>query len=239
MVDSNLIKGNKSTSMLRQRLIKCFEASGELIQGAVANYEGQEERTMEVRIDLSRRLLSIIDELLAYDDWGQSPFLTQLLKPTREMRESLVAFLGEQEVIKQRHGWRMPDCAASGREVYVLLYQANGSDMQAWADQLTDLMRTIMSRPIYGQRSHVEKVIRLRGYPDTDAYAVVHIDELHIQDNPSLEKKDKWGQPLVRLKDILTGVEYIKAVIYQDATYELKDGCLVQVQVDDKKEVGE
>ena len=81
-----LLGSTKSTIALRSKLIRCFSVSEKLIASAVENFEAELERTLDSRLALSHQLLRVLDVLLAYENWDVSSFITQFLKPTRNIR---------------------------------------------------------------------------------------------------------------------------------------------------------
>lgn len=220
---------NKSTTALREKLIRCFTASEELIAAAVENFEAQPERTLESRLVLSRQLLSIIDQLLEYEDWGDSPFITQLLKPTRAKREELIRFIEENSDRLPSDTWKKPVCPEGSQEVYALLYQANGEDMQGWESQICDIHRTAVSRPLYTNEEDVRRCIRFRGDQSTDGYVLLFLPENYLQPGEA-ELKDKYGQDLLQLRKTDLHTSFVKAFFHQDQIYQLQGSVLVKMK---------
>ena len=234
MVASQLFGGKKSTVALRSKLLECFAASEELIMSAVENFESQPERTLKARLVLTHQLLKIVDELLSYEDWGMSPFINQLLKPTREMQAQLQSFLSENESGKQMVEDSLLECPTGYKEAYLLMYQLQGDDLAGWICQLQDLSTMAISRPLYSSREAVERCIRLRGYMPTDAYAVLYLPTDYLYDETD-EKKDKWGQPLMQFRKSQLPPEMVKQFKYQNQEYRLEDGLLRKMNSNSSK----
>lgn len=220
---------NKSTNALREKLIRCFAASEELIAAAVENFESQPERTLESRLVLSRQLLSIIDQLLEYEDWGDSPFINQLLKPTRAKREELIKFIEENGDKLPDDVWQKPVCPEGSQEVYALLYQAKGEDMQGWENQICDMHRNAVSRPLYATVEAVEKCIRLRGNQSTDGYVLLFLPENYLQSGES-DVKDKYDQGLLQLRKTDLQPSFVQAFFHQGQIYRLQGNKLVKMK---------
>lgn len=233
---SNRLLGTQSTVVLREKLIQCFKASEELIAAAVENYESQPERTLEARLVLSKQLLSVIDQLLSYENWDVSPFLTQLLKPTRKKRAELIAFLEQNSGKVSAKLWQKPFCPASSSEAYILLYQSSGADMRGWANQIIDLHRMAVSRPLYATQEEVERAIRLRGSPITDGYALLHLPAGYLQPSNG-SHKDKFGQDLLQFRKTNLQPSFIKAFCYQGDVYELEEGSLLKMKRAETEEI--
>lgn len=227
MIDETSEK--KSTNALREKLIRCFAASEELIAAAVENFESQPERTLESRLVLSRQLLSIIDQLLEYEDWGDSPFINQLLKPTRAKKEELTKFIEENSDKLPNDIWQKPVCPEGSKEVYALLYQANGNDIQGWESQICDLHRNAVSRPLYDSEEAVQRCIRLRGNHSTDGYVLLFLPEGYLQ--PTEEPiKDKYDQELLQLRKTDLQASFVKAFFHQGQIYQLQENKLVKMK---------
>lgn len=226
---NQLFSSTKSTVALREKLIRCFGASEELIASAVEHYESQPERTMQTRLVLSRQLLSVLDELLRYDDWESSPFINQLLKPTRAKRLELIAFISENSGKVSKKVWQHPVCPPGSTEAYILLYQTAGENMRGWESQVCDLHRMAISRPLYAKQEEVERCIHFRGNQLTDAYALLHLPEDFLQATGS-ESKDKFGQELLQFRKTNLSADFIKAFYYQGDIYELHDNSLVKMR---------
>ena len=220
---------NKSTTALREKLIRCFAASEELIAAAVENFESQPERTLESRLILSRQLLSIIDQLLEYEDWGDSPFINQLLKPTRAKKEELTKFIEENGDRLPSDVWQKSASPEGSKEVYALLYQASGEDMQGWENQICDLHRNAVSRPLYGTAEEVEKCIRLRGNQSTDGYVLLFLPENYLQEAEA-EVKDKYDQNLLQLRKTDLQSSFVQAFFHQGQIYRLQGDKLVKMK---------
>jgi hypothetical protein len=226
---SNRLLGVKSTVALREKLIQCFAASEELIAAAVENFEAQPERTLQARLVLSRQLLSVIDQLLGFENWDASPFLTQLLKPTRKKRAELIAFIEQNSGKVSTKQWQQPVCPQGSSEAYILLYQASGADMRGWESQMMDLHRMAVSRPLYATQDDVERAIRHRGSPITDGYALLHLPADYLQASNG-EQTDKYGQSLLQFRKTNLQPSFVKAFYYQGDVYELEEGSLVKMQ---------
>lgn len=226
---SPLFGSKKSTIALREKLTRCFAASEELIAAAVKNFEAKPERTLESRLVLSRQILQVLDQLLRYDDWDQSPFISQLLKPTKAKRAELIAFVEESTGKVAKEYWQKPVCPVGMQETYILLYQSNGGDLHGWESQMCDLHRMAISRPLYASKEAVERCIRNRGSQFTDAYALLHLPEEYLQARDD-SHKDKYGQELLQFRKTNLQQEFIKAFYYQGDIYELREDSLVKMK---------
>ena len=224
-----LLGSTKSTVALREKLIRCFAASEDLIAIAVADFEAQAERTLDSRLLLSRQLLNILDELLAQEDWGVSPFITQLLKPTRKKREELIAFIEQSSGNISKEIWQHPVCPPGSKEAYILLYQATGGALRDWESQMCDLHRMAVSRPLYATQDAIERCIRHRGNQLTDAYALIHLPEDYLQANDD-SHLDKYGQELMQFRKTNLETNFIKALYYLGDIYTLEEGSLIKMK---------
>lgn len=228
MSDPLFKKDEVSSSQLKDKLLSLFVESEEKIQQAVDGYESLDERTLEARVVLTHQLLQIIDDLLQADDWESSPFLKQLLRPTKELKEQLLQFLSENEGLVDSGSWSPRVCMPGYREVYLLMFQSDGESLNAWEDQLTDISSILASRAMYPTRDSIERVLRLRGGQDSDAYAALHIpsDFIMSLDEPN---QDKWGQEILTLKSDNITSKCIAYFVHLSVTYDFVESRLVKV----------
>jgi hypothetical protein len=224
-----LFGSTKSTVALREKLIRCFGASEELIAAAVENFESQPERTPQSRLILSRQLYSVVDELLQYDDWSVSPYINQLLNPTRQKHAALKAFIEEHSGVVSKKVWQHPACPPGLTEAYILLYQSSGADMKGWESQVCDLHRMAVSRPLYGTQEAIENCMRHRGNQLTDGYALLHLPADYLQE-PDGKHQDKYGQDLLQFRKTDLKPGFVKYFYYQDDVYELQEDLLVRMK---------
>lgn len=224
-----LLGSTKSTIALRSKLIRCFSVSEKLIASAVENFEAELERTLDSRLALSHQLLRVLDELLAYENWDVSPFITQLLKPTRKKRAELIAFIEDNSGKVSKKVWQHPICKAGSKAAYILLYQSAIGSIHGWESQICDLHRMAVSRPLYASEEAVKRCIHHRGNQLTDAYALLHLPEDYLQISQEAPV-DKYGQELLQFRKTNLEPSFIKAFYYQGEIYVLEEGSLIKMK---------
>ncbi len=116
-----------------------------------------------------------------------------------------------------------------GIEVYVLLYQSIGDDLERWADCLQDMNTKGHQRPVYLSQADVEAFIDAQEDTSTYAYiiAMVHLDD--IQEQQGSLKTDDMGYELLVLKEKSLWPKNISAFYHAGRHYVLADGQLTPV----------
>jgi intracellular multiplication protein IcmQ len=171
--------------------------------------------------------------------WEESNFLRVIGKNLREIRDkfaSQVNFPDQDGVKVSSHLANRIALRSGQREIFIALYSSTGTNIQTWTHLLANLPKQIISRPIYANEQDVKEVIRAKENQANEAYVVVYIDKNDIlataQDKTP---KDKFGKPLLTLKDRTIKLENISRFVHMTGTYKYTGGRLIKINTSESE----
>jgi intracellular multiplication protein IcmQ len=126
------------------------------------------------------------------------------------------------DIIKQKSGLV---------EIYISVYCTEGRNLKKWELVLSNLLRQIVSRPIYKREKDIRDVIQSKENPFNDAYLVAYITEMDIL-KPSFRDKallDRFGHELIRLKEASLKPENLTKLVHQTGEYSYRKGILTKL----------
>lgn len=177
-------------------------------------------------------ILKALDEALASGPWDESNFLRVIGKNIQEIRDNLASEMEKHSVKTERFSSQKDGqlVTRSGqKEVYIALYSSDGAHLQSWERILTNLPRQIISRPIYADEEHVKTLIKSKENKLNEAYVAIFINESDILALSSDKiSKDKFGKPLMALKDRALNMENIVRFVHLSGVYSYSKGHLVK-----------
>jgi intracellular multiplication protein IcmQ len=180
-----------------------------------------------------RGILQSIEDALEKGPWDESNFLRAIGKNIKDIRDNLAKEIEktysssanassksskkEQQIF---HG-------ESEKEVFISLYSADGLHIHTWERILINLPRQIVSRPIYDEEDDVRAFIKSKENKFNEAYVGIYIDVNDIL-KLSAEKIaiDKFGKPLMALKDRAINLENITRFVHVSGSYTYSKGHL-------------
>ena len=179
-------------------------------------------------IELSEELLTILSNLLDHGNWDNSLFLKVSKKRLESLRTDAKALLNELNEHSMVVPGR-PKLERSGHErLFVTLYFSGQADLKHWEQVLSTLSAYVIGRPVYGDEAHAEEALRLKGYPDNEAYVVVLVQKENILPIPEEKMiKDKQGHSLLTLKVDAIQNECIIEFVCAHKRYYVQDGKLI------------
>ena len=173
-----------------------------------------------------------LDEAITTGPWEESNFLRVVGKNLREIRDNFVnqLHLNQDELTTQSTQMNRVTLQPGQQEVYIALYSSEGSSLPAWERIINNLPRHLISRPIYADEQAVQYFIKSKENRVNEAYLVVYINQSDILAVPE-EKilKDKFGKPLLTLKDRSVSLENIVRFIHLSGTYQFAKGRLTKL----------
>ncbi len=194
--------------------------------------------TNEKYIAINHRLIKILDELLASGDWRASLFLRNTSKRFEELRKqaqdlsqrmSGTAALNSSDVVAiEKTGY----C-----QVFVSLYQAEGSNLQKWHHLLKTLTEYSISRPVYRDESYIQKMMRAKENIQREAYVSVWIKPGDIIELPGARvAMDRLGQEMLTLKAGAIKPENIIAFAHCQKLYDVcEQGLVLKAELNQKE----
>lgn len=182
---------------------------------------------MDKDLEIKRRLVVLLDELLEKDYWQDSLFLKAAEKEIRELRTRIISdprlkdFSGEP---LQTPSQTIQNSA--NVPVYVALYQADGTNFVKWAQVLSALPALSISRPIYKNESDIKTCMRAIEKKQNHGYAIVMVEPKDILSQPGNSPKDRNGFELLIIKEKSIKLENIASFIHVTGNYSFVNGQL-------------
>ncbi|WP_028388111.1 Dot/Icm secretion system protein IcmQ [Legionella fairfieldensis] len=179
----------------------------------------------------TREILNAFDEALKNGPWEESNFLRVIGKSLREIRDNFASHLnGDEEIVKGDSSSVNPLAQRSDhRAIYVSLYSSEGNNLQAWERILANLPRQMISRPVYENEVSVQHLIKSKENKVNEAYVVIYINHADILPVPPDKiLTDKFGNPLMNLKDRSLRLENIVQFVHLSGTYRYVKGRLIK-----------
>ncbi|MFC3908489.1 Dot/Icm secretion system protein IcmQ [Legionella dresdenensis] len=179
----------------------------------------------------AQAVLDAFDEALAAGPWEQSNFLRIIGKNLREIRDNFASQLEAHDNIEQaKQAKRFANLEAQ-QEVFISVYSSEGNNIPAWERIIANLQRFLITRPIYANEEHIKSLIRSKDNKLNEAYLAVYVNKDDILVVPQ-EKiaVDKFGKPLMTLKDKSLNLENITRFVHYSGTYKYEKGRLIKNQ---------
>lgn len=177
-------------------------------------------------------ILKALDDALANGPWDESNFLRVIGKNIQEIRDNLASEMEKNSTSTTRLSSKqdIQQLERSGqREIYIALYSSDGAHMQSWERILVNLPRQIISRPIYSDEEHVKTLIKSKENKLNEAYVVIYVNESDILTvSPDKIPLDKFGKPLMALKDRSLNIDNIIRFVHLSGIYSYSKGHLVK-----------
>jgi intracellular multiplication protein IcmQ len=159
--------------------IKIFDSKSQNLEVNTAQPTAQTQPPKSV--DLSLRLVEILDKLLSTGSWESSLFLKNANKRLQDLRSQA------QQLVDAHNKDEMRSAAQKARElepgiikIYISLYQTEGADLQRWLHSLKALAIYNVSRPTYRNEHNVRETIASKAEMQRHGYAVVLIHESDV-----------------------------------------------------------
>ncbi len=180
---------------------------------------------MDQDLEIKKRLVLLLDELLEKDYWQDSLFLQAAEKQIKEMRAKIASDHKLQMVLPTQDS---PVSANDEHtEVYIALYQADGSNIAKWAQMLATITNLSISRPIYKHEHEIQACMRGIEKKQNHAYVKVWVPCEAILSS-STPPTDKNGFELLLLKERSVKPENIVNLIHVSGCYLWENGQLTR-----------
>ena len=185
----------------------------------------QTEQEIQVALEIKK----ILDEGITVGPWQANLFLKGIKKKLEEIRDDFVTKVG----LDQHHGQIANDLLAANScentEVYIALYQSQGSNMNKWQEVVVSLVNYTMGRPIYYNETDVCAAIRLNDRNLNHAYVVVNVhSDAILSDEADLGRTDREGRKLISLSEAAIQLKNIVRLVHATGQYKLVRNFLVK-----------
>lgn len=115
-------------------------------------------------------------------------------------------------------------------EIFVALYQVDGTNLDKWAQTLSTIAFQGVFRPIYGSEAAICKMIQGKENRTREGYAVIRIDPSAIIASPK-ENLDKLGSPLFHIKPGSLQSKNIKRFVHMSGQYLWQNNTLIKLDL--------
>lgn len=177
--------------------------------------------------ELKDKLLQLLSKAVAEDtDLRQSLNIGDKFRFIRERLQAL-----KQEVESALETIKLADEGSKQvvhedeQVVYVYLFNAHGMDLQTWLKMLNPSVyyEYSVNRPIYGEKAHVESLIRGKTTRTQHAFMAVAVKKSAILSAPESATKDQLENPLVKIKEGSLRPERLISFTHNGVDYFLND----------------
>lgn len=180
-----------------------------------------------------------LDEIMkAFNDaiekgpWDESSFLRVIGKNLREIRDKFSEQLNasDQETSKIASQLANRMALRSGqKEIFILLYSSDGSNMQSWERIVINLPRQMISRPVYANEEDLKALLKTKENKVNEAYISVYVNQGDLLSIPADKAPlDKLGKSLLTLKDNVIRLDNVNRFVHLSGTYDYVQGRLVK-----------
>jgi intracellular multiplication protein IcmQ len=170
-------------------------------------------------------ILKELDDLLASGPWERNLFFKGIGKKLKDARDRFVQELGlEKTETTSEIPQELP--AADYQDIYISLYQAEGTDLKKWQVVVNSLAGYNVTRPVYRSEEDVKASINTKAFKQNDAYAVIRIRKDDIKKITDAAPKDRLGHELLVLRENAIKLENILRFVHMNDEYHYKNGIL-------------
>lgn len=179
-------------------------------------------------IEINRKMIAMLDKLLAAGKWDESLFLRNISKKFRELRQEAEQLLIERTGFGTIATHVVPKEKPGHVKVFISLYQTEGNNLQKWHRTLRLLTDHSVSRPVYQNEEEVKAMIRAKADVLREGYVSLFVKEQDImQLPPNKVATDKLGHELMTLKAHAVKPENILEFIHNQKRYHVEEQGLV------------
>ncbi|MCB1826930.1 MAG: Dot/Icm secretion system protein IcmQ [Coxiellaceae bacterium] len=217
-----------NSDALKQALIDCVKQEKADFMQVIKAFYSQGQRTREDYLALTDALIEAMNGVLNANDWDDSLFLRNALKPLKKIRDEAVALKKEATATMEDKQITLRDLAEDEMLVYISIFQSAGDSLRKWELQLSSLRSHLLGRPVYENEADVAKVIRQKLVQTSEAYVIVAIKKHDVENFAyQANRVDRCGNPLLTLKDTAVKPENIFEFVHQGRRYFFVDRKLI------------
>lgn len=181
----------------------------------------------EQEIQAALEIKKILDEGIAAGPWQGNLFLKGIQKKLEEIRNDFVTKVGLDHH-EQMANDLLAASSCENTEVYIALYQSQGSNMNKWQEVVVSLVNYTMGRPIYCNETDVRAAIRLNDRNLNHAYVAVNVHSDAILSEEKGGRTDREGRKLISLSQAAIQLKNIVRLVHATGQYKLVRNFLVK-----------
>lgn len=184
------------------------------------------EQEIKVALEIKR----ILDEGIKDGPWHANLFLKGIKKKLEELRDEFELGVGLDQIKRDQLGYlSSADVDESAMNVYISLYQSQGSNLHKWQEVLASLVRYSMGRPIYKDESDVKAATHLADRNPNNAYVVIKVSPSAVLlDSMEQPRLDRDGRKLIMLREGAIALHNIVRLVHTTGQYKLVGNFLVK-----------
>lgn len=177
-------------------------------------------------------VLKAIDDAIEKGPWDESNFLRVIGKNLRGIRDNLADKMAASTKTSSNafQSDQVLGIADGLQEVFIALYSSEGNQLSSWERILANLQRQMISRPIYAKEDNVKHLIKSKENKINEAYVsiFIHKDDILTLSDEKISR-DKFGKPLLSLKDRSLNLDNIHHFVHLSGTYRYLKGRLIKL----------
>lgn len=176
-------------------------------------------------------ILKALDGAIDKGPWEHNLFFKGIGKKLRDARDKFKEELGLDELtadlLSQNKSNHKIDNQST--EVYVSLYQAEGSNITKWTTVVNSLAGYNLTRPVYRNEVDIQAAIRAKDQQQNDAYVAVRVRNIDILKVAEKQPTDKLGHELLVLREGAIHLENISRFVHKSGHYQFRNKLLSKV----------
>lgn len=221
-----MFKVPAASSEMYQELHDLLQQQQALLQDAVAKFQAS-DRTEQHKQTLNTKIVMALEPIVHDQRWQQTAFMRNLVAAYVETYEQACEQDTKFSQKLASPAMRRQQLQEGQCEIFIHLYQTDGYDLTRWDLQLSMLLQSRMTRPIYGAESDIQQVMRARMSQANDAYVIAIIKNTDLlADLTGLKQEDSLGQPLIYLNDQALCQENLIELVHLNKRYPVVKGCI-------------
>ncbi|BBB15105.1 Dot/Icm secretion system protein [Candidatus Rickettsiella viridis] len=185
----------------------------------------------EQEIEIAREVKKILDKGIQEGPWQANLFLKGIKKKLEELHSQFEADIGLDHLKRDASSGNssLTRPLHNTTEIYISLYQSQGSNIQKWQEVIGSLVHYSMGRPIYKNEDDVRAAIQLTDRNPNNAYVVLKVNaDTILADSAEQPRVDREGRKLIMLKEGSITLHNIVRLVHPSGHYKLVGNFLVK-----------
>lgn len=183
------------------------------------------------------RILRAFNKTINETDWGDTVFLNAIKQKLIDLKDKFKqeTHLTDEDLNlfeEETHPHNVIKRLAEHRgfiEIFILLYNADGLNMEKWKSIIQSIEKQAINRPIYQTEEQARLALRNATNKVNEAYLSVYIKEDELLDNSNVKSSsDRFGQKLVQIKENCLKPDNAHILVHKSGVYEYKNKKLVR-----------